>query len=98
MLADTVVCLLINNPENLEGAQEVLRSIRRSPRLPGQKPVRLLTALTRIPITQRSDVERTILRLAQDSLAEELPTCPTHSRYPRFSYYILSQILNSRKP
>ena len=73
VLADTVVCLLINNPENLEGAREVLRSIRRSPRLPGQKPVRLLTALTRIPITERSDVERTILRLAQDFLAEEAP-------------------------
>lgn len=74
VLADTVVCLLINNLENLEGAREVLRSIRRSPRLPGQSPVRLLTALTRIPVSEKSDVERTMLRIAQDFLREEAPT------------------------
>ncbi len=73
VLADTVVCLLINNRENLEGVREVLRSIRRSPRLPGQSPARLLTALTRIPITEKPDTERRILRLAQDFLQEEAP-------------------------
>jgi hypothetical protein len=49
LLADQVVCLLLNNAENLEGAREVLRSIRRAPRLPGQAAVEILPVLTRIP-------------------------------------------------
>src|SRR4029077_4571316 len=36
LLADRVICLLLNNRENLDGAREVLRSLRRAPRLPGQ--------------------------------------------------------------
>jgi CobQ/CobB/MinD/ParA nucleotide binding domain len=49
MLPDHVVCLLLNNRENLEGAREVLRGIRSTPRLPGQTPVDLLPVLSRIP-------------------------------------------------
>ncbi len=39
LLADRVICLLLNNRENLDGAREVLRSLRRAPRLPGQAPL-----------------------------------------------------------
>jgi MinD-like ATPase involved in chromosome partitioning or flagellar assembly len=49
LLADQVVCLLIYNQENLDGVREVMRSVRRAPRLPGQAPVELVPVLTRVP-------------------------------------------------
>jgi len=61
LLPDQVVCLLVNNPENLEGARAVLRSIRRSPRLPGQASVEILPALTRIPKGIEEDTEKNLL-------------------------------------
>jgi hypothetical protein len=61
LLPEQIVCLLVNNPENLEGARAVLRSIRRSPRLPGQPPPEILPALTRIPKDVDSDIEKKLL-------------------------------------
>jgi formylglycine-generating enzyme required for sulfatase activity len=49
LLADGVICLLLNNRENLEGAREVLRSLRQTPRLPGQEPLKIFPVLSRIP-------------------------------------------------
>jgi hypothetical protein len=49
LLPDQVVCLLLNNSENLEGSREVLRGIRSAKRLPNQKPIELMTVLSRIP-------------------------------------------------
>jgi CobQ/CobB/MinD/ParA nucleotide binding domain len=58
LLADHVVCLLLNNQENLEGAREVLRSIRRAERLPGQAPVEILPVISRIPEVGGEEEER----------------------------------------
>ena len=49
VLPDTVVCLLINNRENLDGVRVVLRSIQRSARPKDGAPVEIIPVLTRIP-------------------------------------------------
>lgn len=47
LLADRVVCLMIDNPESLAGTRAVLRSFGRAPRLPGMGPIGLLPILSR---------------------------------------------------
>jgi hypothetical protein len=49
VLPDVVVCLLINNRENLDGLRVVLRSIRRSSFPPSGVPIQVIPVLTRIP-------------------------------------------------
>ncbi|SPF39517.1 Tetratricopeptide TPR_1 repeat-containing protein (fragment) [Candidatus Sulfopaludibacter sp. SbA4] len=49
VLPEKLVCLLMRNRENLDGAREVLRSIKRVPRLPGQPEIEVVPVLTRIP-------------------------------------------------
>ena len=49
VLPDKLVCLVMKNRENLDGAREVLRSIKNAPRLPGQPDIEILPVLTRIP-------------------------------------------------
>lgn len=49
VLPDTVVCLLVNNRENLDGVRVVLRSIQRSARPKDGAPVEIIPVLTRIP-------------------------------------------------
>jgi MinD-like ATPase involved in chromosome partitioning or flagellar assembly len=71
LLSDKVVCLLLNNQENLEGAREVLRSIRRSPRLAGQSPIEVLPVLARIPKLDKADIEEAVIRHVLDFLNEE---------------------------
>lgn len=61
LLPDRVICLLANNPENLEGARAVLRSIRRTPRLPGRPPVEILPVVARIPKPADERVEEALL-------------------------------------
>src|SRR4029079_6952337 len=48
LLPDQVVCLLLNNRENLEGARQVLRSIYRHSVM-RQEPIRIVPVLSRIP-------------------------------------------------
>jgi hypothetical protein len=72
ILPDKVVCLAMKNRENLDGAREVLRSIKQSPRLPTQKPVEILPALTRIP-ELGPEKEAPILEEVRDFLNEEAP-------------------------
>lgn len=71
LLPDKIVCLLINNPENLEGVREVLRAIKRTPRLEGQTPAEIIPVLTRIPITIESDIKQTIIKHTKEFLSEE---------------------------
>lgn len=73
LLPDKVVCLLINNLENLEGARAVLRSIKRTPRLDGQEPVQIQAVLTRIPEMEKSQDEDRIRNETRDFLNEEAP-------------------------
>lgn len=73
VMSDMVVCLLINNPENLEGAREVLRSIRKTPRLAGRKPVEILPVVTRIPQAEDTAVEDQVLEHVRTTLNQEAP-------------------------
>jgi len=50
VLPDQLVCLLMNNQENLEGARAILRSVKLAQRLPGQSPVEIVPVLSRLPI------------------------------------------------
>jgi MinD-like ATPase involved in chromosome partitioning or flagellar assembly/tetratricopeptide (TPR) repeat protein len=52
LLPDDVVFLIVNNQENIEGARQILRSIQKVERLPGQKPIGVTFALNRIPFPE----------------------------------------------
>jgi MinD-like ATPase involved in chromosome partitioning or flagellar assembly len=71
VLPDAVVCLLVNNRENLEGARAVLRSIAGAERLPDQPPVEILPVLTRIPKVEEPGREQAIVQAVRDYLSEE---------------------------
>lgn len=71
ILPDKVICFLLNNRENMEGAREVLRSIKRAPQLGGQAPVEILPVVTRIPKMEKPDVEERIVNEIRDFLNEE---------------------------
>jgi MinD-like ATPase involved in chromosome partitioning or flagellar assembly len=71
LLADTVVCLLLNTRENLEGAREVLRGIQRAPRLPGQAPVHIIPVVARLPELEDRKEEERILEEVRMFLCEE---------------------------
>ncbi len=68
VLPDLLVCLLVNNPENLEGARMVLRGVQRTPRLEGQAPVEILPVVTRLPHSLATDREASILEAVRDFL------------------------------
>ncbi len=71
LLPDKLVCLLLSNKENLEGARRVLRSIKSASRLPGQDPPEILPVVTRIPELERPDAEEDIVQGIQKFLNEE---------------------------
>src|SRR5205085_210024 len=52
LLADRVVCLLLNNRENLEGAREVLRGIKRVS-MQRKKAIGIVPVLSRLPTFPR---------------------------------------------
>ena len=74
LLPDKVVFLIVNNQENIEGARQILRSIQKVERLPGQKPIDVTFALTRIPFPETDDedgrAEKQIVKSIQDFLNE----------------------------
>ncbi|MGB3460178.1 MAG: AAA family ATPase [Halobacteriota archaeon] len=73
LLSDKVVFLIVNNRENIEGARQILRSIQAVERLPGQKPIGVTFALTRIPFPEEErdeEVEKLIVKDIQDFLNE----------------------------
>ncbi len=73
LLSDKVVFLIVNNRENIEGARQILRSIQAVERLPGQKPIGVTFALTRIPFPEEERaeyLEKLILIEIQDFLNE----------------------------
>jgi hypothetical protein len=58
LLPDQVVCLLLNNQENLEGAREVLRAIKRASAQRGTA-IRIVPVLSRIPgVLRPAEVDR----------------------------------------
>ena len=73
LLPDKVVFLIVNNQENIEGARQILRSIQTVERFPGQKPIKVTFALTRIPFLEEGNgggIERQIVKDIQDFLNE----------------------------
>jgi CobQ/CobB/MinD/ParA nucleotide binding domain len=72
VLPDTIVCLLLNTLENLEGAREVLRSIRRTNRLRGQVPVEFIPVVARIPVSDEAG-EAEVLEIVRTFLNEDAP-------------------------
>jgi cellulose biosynthesis protein BcsQ len=81
LLADRVVCLLLNNRENLEGAREVLRSLRRVPRLPGQAPLEVWPVLSRIPEIG-GEFEAGLVRQVRDFLCAEAEDLSSTLTFP----------------
>jgi hypothetical protein len=71
LLADKVVCLLLNNRENLDGARAVLRSFRRAPRPPHLARVETIPVLSRIPTYKNQQEEQKLVSDIQDFLNEE---------------------------
>jgi len=71
LLPDKVVFLVVNNRENIEGARQILQKLIKVERLPTQKPIDVIIALTRIPITgQDHTAENTILQNVIDYFNE----------------------------
>lgn len=73
LLSDKVVFLIVNNQENIEGVRQILRSIQAVERLPGQKPIGVTFALTRIPFPEEEKdkvIERQIIGVIQHFLNE----------------------------
>jgi len=74
LLPDEVVCLLLNNRENREGAREVLRGIRGAPRLTGQEPIGIHAVLSRLPRAAAPGPEERTLAEIRDFLNEPAPS------------------------
>jgi MinD-like ATPase involved in chromosome partitioning or flagellar assembly len=53
LLPDTVVCLVHNNPENLDGARKILRNVKAVTTVEGGSSTETVVALTRLPEMQR---------------------------------------------
>ena len=71
ILPDSVICLLLRNRENLEGAREVMRGIQRTRRLRDQYPIQILPVASRLPVLEDSEAERRLLHEIQNYLNEE---------------------------
>ncbi|HYA41689.1 MAG TPA: hypothetical protein VEF34_10320 [Syntrophobacteraceae bacterium] len=70
ILPDAVVCLLLYNRENLEGARAVLRSLKRSLRQNMKQQVKLVAAVSRLPESDDYEVEHRILDQIKSFLIE----------------------------
>jgi hypothetical protein len=55
VLADTVVCMLVPNQESLDGTLTVAEALKSTPRLAGQKPIRVVPVLSRTMPTLSGD-------------------------------------------
>ncbi|MBZ5618264.1 MAG: AAA family ATPase [Acidobacteriia bacterium] len=73
VLPEKLVCLLMKNRENLDGAREVLRSIKRVPKLPGQPDIEVVPVLTRIPEISEAGREQEVIAQVRDFLNEPAP-------------------------
>lgn len=71
ILPDYVVCLLLKNRENMEGAREVLRSISRTTYFRNQNPIEIIPVITRLPTKEGSEDEQSIIEEVKNYLNEE---------------------------
>lgn len=71
LLADKVVCMLLNNRENLEGARVVLGALRRSIRPPKLPPIQIFPVVSRLPAEADFDAERRVVENVRDLLTQQ---------------------------
>ena len=73
VLPDALVCVFINNRENIEGTREVLRAIQRSPSyLPDERRTQTVPVLSRVPFhPENSTIESDLLEKIRGKLNEE---------------------------
>ena len=73
VLPDIVVCLLVNNRENLEGVRSVLRGIQRCSRPPSLPPIQVVPVLAHVPHREKEvDVIAEEVRDFLNEQAEQL--------------------------
>jgi len=73
ILPEVVVCILLHNRENLEGAREVLRSINRTLRARGQASVAILPVVARLPVLKGDAREAQVLGEMMQFLNQDAP-------------------------
>ncbi len=81
VLPDRVVCLLLNNKQNLDGSRAVIRGIISAPRPHGLAPIGIIPVLSRIPSIKKghsSDFEEKTLAEVQAELSQK----PSESATP----------------
>jgi MinD-like ATPase involved in chromosome partitioning or flagellar assembly/tetratricopeptide (TPR) repeat protein len=69
ILPDAVICILLNNRENMEGARAVLRSLQR-PTGDNTKEIKVIVALSRLPVLKDKEPEVNILNKIKAFLME----------------------------
>jgi MinD-like ATPase involved in chromosome partitioning or flagellar assembly len=64
LLADTVVCMFVANQESFDGTLAVIEALESAPRLAGQRPIRVVSVLSRlnVPGTRVVDVLKKSIR------------------------------------
>lgn len=61
IMADVVVCILLNNRENTEGTRAVLQSSRRSSQKKGDDNIPFIIALSRVPELGTNELEQELI-------------------------------------
>jgi tetratricopeptide (TPR) repeat protein len=67
ILPDTVICILLNNRENMEGSRAVLRSLQNPA---NAKEIKVIVALSRLPVLKDKEPEVNILNHIKNFLME----------------------------
>jgi MinD-like ATPase involved in chromosome partitioning or flagellar assembly len=63
LLPDKVVYFIVNNQENIDGARQIIKGIKKANRLPGQKPIEVVLVLTRIPHGDKKKENQTVTNM-----------------------------------
>ncbi|HKV39167.1 MAG TPA: hypothetical protein VJX67_08135, partial [Blastocatellia bacterium] len=71
ILPDYVICLLLSNQENLDGARAAMRSIVHATRTRGQAPINVIPVLARTPFNQDRESEAARVSQVREFLNEE---------------------------
>lgn len=70
VLPDKLVCFLLANRENMEGARVALRGLLRGPRPPHARPPEIVPVLSRIPTSDEAETEEQVVKQILDFLNE----------------------------
>lgn len=73
ILPDYVICVLLRNRENMEGARAVLRSIKRTRRIRKQVPIKIIPVVARLPLLEDSSREKQIVCEVRRFLNQDAP-------------------------